>query len=274
MSRQTSFKGKSVLITGASSGLGAAMAQAFAAEGAYLTLMATNPERLGAVAAACRDQGTQALTVVGDVTRPEDCQRLVETAHSQFKAVDYLLANAGVSMWTRFEDVTDLSLFRKLMEVNYLGVVYCVHHALPHLRQSRGLIVAVSSIQGKIGVPLHTGYGAAKHALEGFCNALRLELEGSGVDILTVLPHWLKGTQLRRHAFGGDGRPLDEASRRHSSQAVAVEDAARAVLKAARRRRRRRLVIPWKLNLLLFVHHLRAQWAEAVVKRAMDRENH
>ncbi|NKB70901.1 MAG: SDR family oxidoreductase [Candidatus Latescibacteria bacterium] len=267
------FAAKSVLITGASSGLGAAMAQAFAAAGAHLTLMGTNSERLEAVVEQCRAQGAQALAVVGDVTRPDDCKRLVYTAHSQFAAVDYLVANAGVSMWTRFEDVSDLAVFRKLIEVNYLGVVNCVHHALPHLRQSRGLIVAVSSIQGQIGVPLHTGYGAAKHALEGFCNALRLELEGSGVDILTVLPHWLKGTQLRRQAFGSDGQPLGEASRRHSSQAVPVENAAQAVLKAAARRRRR-LVIPWKLNLLLFVYNLRAQWAEAVVKRAMNKENH
>ena len=213
MSRYGVFRDKSIIITGASSGLGAALAHGFAAKGAHLALLARSAGRLGEVAARCRELGSsRALAVPGDVKRPEDCARLLETVTSEFGAVDYLVANAGVSMWARFDEVEDLDVFRHLMEVNYLGVVNCVHFALPHLKQSRGMIVAVSSIQGKISVPMHTGYVASKHALQGFCDALRMELADSGVDVLTVLLHWLRGTELRQNALGGDGKARGQDS--------------------------------------------------------------
>ena len=105
-------------------------------------------------------------------------------------------------MWTAFAAIEDVALFRTLMEVNYLGAVHCVHPALPHLKKSKGLFVAISSIQGQVGVPLHTGYSASKHALQGFCDALRMEVAESGVGVMTVLLHWLKGTELRQRALG------------------------------------------------------------------------
>ena len=108
-------------------------------------------------------------------------------------------------MWARFEEVQDLDVFERVMAVNYLGAVYCTYFALPHLKASKGVIVGICSIQGRIGVPFHTGYVASKHALHGFFSSLRYELKGTGVDILEVFPHWITGTNLRRNAFGKEG---------------------------------------------------------------------
>lgn len=265
--------GKAVVLTGASSGLGAVLAAALAEAGAKLALFATNKERLEAVAAQCRELGAEVVVVVGDVTKVEDCKQLVAESVRAFGGIDYLVANAGISMWSRFEEVEDLAVFQKLIDVNYMGVVNCVHSALPQLKKSRGLIVAVSSVQGKVPVPLHSGYVASKHALQGFCDTLRLELRDAGVEVLTVLPHWLRGTGLRASALGGDGQTLGQTSRKHSSESISLEDASAAILQAMAGRQRQ-LVIPWKLKLLIAVNALKPQWAEAVVRRAMNKQDH
>ncbi len=263
---------KSVIITGASSGLGAALALALAREGARLALFSPERERQLEVASLCEEAGGRALAVIGDVTNPEDCKKLTDETVARFGSVDYLIANAGISMWASFAEIKDLDIFRRLVEVNYLGALNCVHHALPHLKRSKGMIVAITSIQGKIGVPLHTGYVASKHALQGFCEALRMELEDSGVDVLTVLPHWLRGTELRQHALGQDGRELGATSRKHSRESVSIEAACEAIL-AAIRKRRRELVIPWKLKLLLGLNLLSPRFAERIINSAMKKQH-
>ena len=179
-------------------------------------ILARNAERLEAVARECEQLGSEVLTVVGDVAVAEDGKRLVEAAIERFGGIDYLVANAGVSMWTAFAAIEEVALFRTLMEVNYLGAVHCVHPALLHLKKSKGLFVAISSIQGQVGVPLHTGYSASKHALQGFCDALRMEVAESGVGVMTVLLHWLKGTELRQRALGRDGKALGDGIARTS----------------------------------------------------------
>jgi len=266
------FRDKTVILTGASSGLGAVLAQEFATAGARLTLFARNGEKLQEVVDLCQAAGANALAVSGDVTQPEDCKRLIGTSVQHYGSLDYLVANAGISMWARFDEIEDLTVFRRLIEVNYLGLVNCVHPALPHLKESRGLIAAVSSIQGEIGVPLHTGYVASKHALEGFCKALRMELAESGVDILTVLPHWLRGTDLRQNAFGANGQTLGTSSRKHSSDSISLEAASQAILQAMVKRQRK-LVMPWKLRLLLGLHAIKPRWAEAIVMEAVNKHN-
>ena len=266
------FAEKSVVITGASSGLGAALALAFAREGANLALFSPDREQQEEVAALCEEEGASALAVIGDVTRPEDCKRLIDATLERFGSVDYLIANAGISMWARFEEAEDLDIFRKLIEINYLGALNCVFYALPHLKQRQGMIVAITSIQSKIGVPLHTGYVASKHALQGFCETLRMELDGSGVDILTVLPHWLRGTDLRKNALGKDGQALGPSSRKHSKESVSVEAACQAILKAISERRRD-LIIPWKLKLLLGLNLIHPRLAESLIKGAVKQQH-
>ncbi len=264
-------RGRSVVITGASAGLGAELARAFAAGGANLTLLARRQDRLEQVAAECRQLGADVCAVVGDVTVIDDGRRLAEAAVEAHGGIDCLIANAGLSMWAPFEDITDLTLFRRLMEVNYLGAVHCVHAALPALQARGGLFVAISSIQGRIGVPNHTGYVAAKHALQGFCNTLRLEQAGR-VHVMTVLLHWLRGTELRSHAFAADGTAMGESRRGHSSESVSLDAASAAILRGVAQRQRE-LVIPWKLRALATLHALRPTAAEAIVQRAMRKQD-
>ena len=269
--RAGSLKNKTVVITGASAGLGATLARECAQQGARLVILARNAERLEAVARECEQLASEVLTVVGDVAVVEDGKRLVEAAIERFECIDYLVANAGVSMWTEFAEVEDLALFRKLMEVNYLGAVHCVHPALPHLKKSKGLFVVISSIQGQVGVPLHTGYSASKHALQGFCDALRMEVAESGMGVMTVLLHWLKGTELRQRALGKDGKALGTTSRKHRAEAVSLEAAAAAIVRGMQQRQPR-LYVPRRLRLLAVVHALWPSLAEWVVKGKVARE--
>jgi len=105
-------------------------------------------------------------------------------------------------MLTRFGEITDLSIFEQVMQVNYLGAVYCTH-MLPYLKANRGLLVAISSLCGKTAVPTRTGYVASKHAMQGFFDTLRIELRGSGVDVLVV--SGFVATDIRQRALGPTG---------------------------------------------------------------------
>ena len=242
------FTDKVIVVTGASSGLGATLALECAKEGARLALRARNREKLEEVARGCEGVGGEALVVVGDVTLPEDGKRLLAETVDRFGGLDYLVANAGVSMWTNFAEVEDPSLYRKLMEVNYLGAVYCLHPALNYLMQSGGIFVAISSIQGKVGVPLHTGYSASKHALQGFCDALRMEVEENGVGA------------------------MGESSRKHSAESVTLEETAQAIIEGLLARKRE-LYIPNKLKLLVGAKALWPQLADSVIKGKVHRED-
>lgn len=270
-SMKGSMKDKRVIITGASSGLGASLAEAMAGQGADLTLFARREAQLGVVAERCRALGGRARTIVGDVTSQDDCQRLVDAATEEEKGIDLLVANAGVSMWARFDQVEDPSVFASLMETNYLGVVYPLHYALPHLKAARGSIVAISSIQGKIGVPLHSGYVASKHAVVGLLSTLRQELKGSGVHILTVMPHWLRGTNLRENAFGKDGTALGEGRRGHSKESISLDACSQAILDALAKRKRE-IVVPWKLRLLPWLNLISPETLDRVVTGAVEKQ--
>jgi short-subunit dehydrogenase len=268
----TAFNGKTVIVTGASSGLGAALAMEFARRGAKLGLFALDQEGVDDVAVKCLETGAGGCVAMsGDVNRPEDCRALIETTAEAFDGIDYLMANAGVSMWTRFDEVDDVAIFRKIMDVNYLGVVHCVHAALPYLKQSRGMISAISSIQAKIPVPLHTGYVASKFALQGFLDTLRMELADTGVSVLSVLPFWLRGTQLRASAYKGDGDVIGADSKKHNDQSISLEYASRAIIRAMARRKRQ-LIMPSKLKLLPWLYQIAPRFVEWIVRRAMVKQ--
>jgi NAD(P)-dependent dehydrogenase (short-subunit alcohol dehydrogenase family) len=233
------FNERSVIITGASTGIGRALAVALAARGARVALAARDAAALEETAALCRAASAeaQAIVVPTDVADPESCRRLVESTVAAFGGIDVLVNNAGISMWARFEDVTDLSIFERMIRVNYLGALYCTHYALPHLRARRGLLVAVSSLTGKTGVPTRSGYAASKHAMQGFFDSLRVELRGSGVDVLVVSPGFV-ATDIRARAFGPDGKPLAASPREESQGTMPLEECVAQIVRAMERRDR------------------------------------
>ena len=259
------FKGKAILVSGASSGLGATLALEFAREGACLGLFALDEAGLQEVRTGCDKLGVQTVTIAGDVSNPVDCERAVKATVDKFGTLDHLVLCAGISMWTRFDEVQDLSLFKRLIDTNYLGAVNCTYYALPYLRRNHGTIVAISSIQGKIGVPLHTGYVASKHALQGFFDALRTEIDESELHILLVLPHWLRGTNLRKSAIGSDGQSLGTGSAGHNRESISLEECSQAIMQAMQGRRRE-LIIPFKLRFLPWVKLIAPRLLESIVR--------
>lgn len=263
--------GASILITGASSGLGRSLALELASAGARLALMSRNEEALRETVRLAEARGAECVAVPGDVTREGDCARCVGQTEERFSALDAIIANAGLSMWARFEDLADMGVLRALMDTNYFGTVHMVRAALPALRRSGGLIVAISSLQGRIGVTYHTGYSASKHAVRGFLDALRFELRGSGVNILMVSPHWLRGTNLRENALGADGGRIGEERRAHTRESVTLDDCSRRIV-GAMRKRKRELVIPGRIRLLFLAHLVAPRLAERIIRRKIDEQ--
>ncbi len=260
------LSGKTTIITGASSGLGRALALELAGRNANLVLFARNQEKLLETRNLCAQFNAPSIIVSGDVTKPEDCQKLVELTIEHFGALDILIANAGIGLWAKFEEIEDISILQKIMETNYLGAVHCAYSALPYLRKSKGLIAVISSIQGKQGVPLHSGYAASKHALHGFFDSLRIELQGTGVDILLALPSWIRNPDWRQSTLGGNGQPQGESSPKHSNSAVSLEECSQAIVKAIMKRKRE-VVIPAKLRFLPLLNLINPRIVEFFLKR-------
>jgi short-subunit dehydrogenase len=231
------FAGKTVIITGASAGIGQELAVSLAKQGARLVLAARSVAALQDTAKRCEAAGGKAIAVATDVADPAACEHLINEALAAFGSIDCLVNNAGISMVVPFEQITDLTMFERLMRVNYLGAVYCTRYALPHLKASKGLLVAVSSLTGKTGVPNRTGYSASKHAMQGFFDSLRLELIGSGVDVLVVSPGFV-ATDIRASALGGDGKPVGESPRDESEGTMSVDECVGIILRAMVRRDR------------------------------------
>ena len=159
------MKNKVVIITGASSGIGRALAKEFAAKGARLSLGARRTELLEQIKNELPD--TDILITNTDVSDENDCRLLIEETIKRFGQIDVLINNAGISMRALFEEV-DTKVIRQLMDVNFFGTVYCSKYALPHLLKTKGSMVGVISIAGYVGLPGRTGYSASKFAIRGF----------------------------------------------------------------------------------------------------------
>ena len=262
--------GPVAIVTGASSGLGRELAVALAGQGFRLVLAARSVKDLEETAKLASQP--DALILPGDLSDLGSCRLLIQRSVDQFGRLDHLVLCAGLGMWARLDEVTDPTLFARLIAVNYLSAVYCTHAALPHLRQSQGLITVISSLQGRIGVPLHTGYAGAKHALHGFFDSLRMELEPGKPDILMVLPHWVGDTALRRNAVGPAGTAMGDSARRHGSQPFPAAEAARLIVQAMGQRRRE-LVLPRSMVALLWLNRVAPGLAAALIKWRMGRED-
>ena len=232
---------KTIVITGASDGIGAEMARQLAQlHGADvgLVLAARHETLLNEVAGQCAALGAQTLVVKTDVSVEAQSRLLVSAAVSRFGRVDALINNAGMSAQALFADVaaSDLPWYEDLMRVNLWGSVWCTHAALPHLKQTRGSIVAVSSLAGLIGVPGRTAYSATKFAMTGFFEALRAELKTAGVSVTTAYPG-VVATQIRYRGFNAAGVPAG-ASGLKEDNAMSVETCARLILQGMNRRER------------------------------------
>jgi len=262
------MKDNVVAITGASKGIGAELARQLAAKGARLVLAARNEKELEAVAQDCRKAGGSVLCVRADVASERDCQAIVAGAVLAFGRLDTFVNNAGVSMWARFEDIEDMSILERIMQVNYMGAVYCTRHALPHLRESRGRLVGIASLAGMVGVPTRTGYSASKHAMRGFFDSLRIELDGSGVTVTMIYPGFVS-TGIRENASGPDGKPI-QISPVKEGEVMSVEDCAHRIVKAIEGRERE-VVMTARGKIGLWLKLLAPALIDRIAKRAIER---
>ncbi len=220
------------LVTGASSGIGAAISEHLARNGARLFLTGRNPEALARVADRCPNTPT---FLPGDLTEPGHRQHLAQQVKDVLGGLDLLVNNAGISMNARFEEL-DPTVIRRIFEINFFAAAELTQLLLPPLIEARGRIVVVSSVTGLVGTPTRTAYAASKHALHGLFSGLRVELRSRGVSVTVACPGYV-ATPIRVRAVLADGslQGHDQAAGR---KMLSADEVARRTLHAAARRRR------------------------------------
>jgi short-subunit dehydrogenase len=260
------FKDKVVVITGASSGIGRELAYQLSEQGARLSLAARNGERLATVAKECQARGGRAIALVTDVSEQAQCAQLIQRTVDHYDRIDMLVNNAGITMWANFEEVRDISFYEQIMRVNYLGSVYCTYYALPFLKKTKGQIVAISSLAGKNGIPKRSGYAASKHAMVGFFDTLRIELEEHGISVTMVYPDFV-ATESHKKAFGADGKPIGKSPIRER-EVMPAEKCATLIIQAAATQKRE-LIMTWRGKVGLWVKLIAPSLVDRVAKKAI-----
>jgi NAD(P)-dependent dehydrogenase (short-subunit alcohol dehydrogenase family) len=220
-------------------------------------------DALDELAAELAAEGAECVTQVCNVTDRQACDRAVAAVVARFGGVDFLINNAGITQRSAFLD-TDVDVYRRVMDINFFGSLYCTKAALPHLIASAGQIIVISSVAGFAPLIGRTGYAASKHALHGMFGSLRAELREHDVGVLIVSPSFIK-TNININALGGDGEKT-----RHPQatlgNVMTAQTAARSIVDAAERDRRS---LP--LGRVAAVAQLLNRVSPALYERAMTR---
>jgi len=243
------MKDKIVVITGASSGIGKAMAENFASRNAKVVIAARSEAKLKQLKLDLEKSNSGILAVKTDVSVESDCKNLIDKAVEKFGRIDILINNAGISMRAIFEK-TDLSVIRQLMDINFWGTVYCTKFALPHLLESRGSVVGVSSIAGYKGLPGRAGYSSSKFAMHGFLEVLRIENMKKGVHVLIACPGFTT-SNIRNSALSGTGDQQGESPRDEDKMMTAEAVAEQIILAIQKKKHRLTLTTQGKITVFL-----------------------
>lgn len=262
------FKDKVVVITGASSGIGKALAYSFASEGSRLVISARNLDRLLEIEKEIKVFNNNVLSVKCDVSDESDCSNLIKATIEKFGTVNILVCNAGISMRALFETV-ELDVLRKLMDTNFWGTVYCSKYALPYLIQNKGSLVGISSIAGKKGLPGRTGYSSSKFAMEGFLETLRMENLKKGLHVLIACPNFT-ASEIRTKALLADGSEQGVSPRVEKNLMPAAK-VAEIILKAIRKRKRDIILTPLG-KLTVWVNYVFPSLVDKIIYRQMAKE--
>jgi short-subunit dehydrogenase len=245
------FREKTVIVTGASSGIGKALALRLTEKGAWLALAARNPQRLNALAIECQKHGGKAIAIPTDVADESQCRMLIQHTQETYGRIDMVVNNAGMDVVSKLEDLPDLHLFKQVIDVNFYGTVYCTYYALPYLKETSGRIVNISSLGGMLAIPFNTSYVASKSAVIGFSDSLRMELKKTGVSVTTICPYWVV-TEFHERFLDKDGQPKGPSGRAiYTEKMMTADECAQIILKAARRRKRQVVMRPGSLGLWL-----------------------
>lgn len=262
------MKNKVVIITGASSGIGKALAEEFAREKARIVIAARSAGKLESLRQKLESAGAEVLAVTMDVSRESDCVALIDETVRRFGKIDVLINNAGISMRALFKNVS-LDVLRQLMDTNFWGAVYCTKYALPHLLESNGSVVGVSSIAGNKGLPGRTGYSSSKFALQGFLETLRVENLKTGLHVLIACPGFT-ASNIRITALAADGSAQGESPRDEASM-MSAERVAQEIIQAVRKRKNF-LVLTTQGKLVIWLNKFFPALIDRMVYNHMARE--
>ncbi len=240
MSRKP-FKDKVVVVTGAASGIGLAVCRRFAADGARIGLLDMDEQALDAVQRELAGRGVACISVKCDVSQREDCETAIKQIIDHFGGVDVLFNNAGITQRGAFVD-TDISVFEKVMAVNFFGSLYCTKAAIESLIQRKGLIIVNESVAGLAPLLGRTGYSASKHALNGLFTSLRSEIRETGTHVMIVCPGFVK-TNLQTRALGCDGSVTPHPQSRVGGQDT-PKNVAEAIYRGAIKRKHLLVLTP------------------------------
>ncbi len=235
-----SMKGKVVIITGASSGIGRALAIEYAKRGASLSIAARRIQLLNELKEELPN--SEILVIQTDVTIESDCKNLIDKTIKHYGRLDILINNAGISMRALFDDF-DIQDFKHIMDVNFYGTVYCTKFALPYLLESKGSLVGIISVAGHVGLPARSAYSASKFAVRGFLDTIRIENLYTGLHVLVAAPGFT-ASEVRKSALTANGTPQGETPRAEEKMMSASECA--NLVANSIERRERSLVLTFK----------------------------
>ena len=255
------FTNKVVVVTGGSDGIGRALIEALIRAGARVATCGRHYDKLYAL----QMEYSQVMlhTMVCDVSHEEECKRFIKSTVDTFGVIDILINNAGISMRSLFDDA-DTDVIRRLMDVNFMGAVYCTKYALPYIRKQMGTIVGISSTAGYRGLPGRSGYSASKFALQGWLESLRTELMDSGVHVMWVSPGFTS-SNIRNAALNSQGQGMGEGLL-DESKLMSAETCAKYILGAIEKRKRV-LILTFTGKLTVFLNKFFPSLADKLVHR-------
>jgi NAD(P)-dependent dehydrogenase (short-subunit alcohol dehydrogenase family) len=235
------LKGKAIAVTGGASGIGLAICRRFGSEGCRVAVIDMNGDEASRQAQALRESGVEATAFTCDVGREEECLRAIQAVMDGYGGIDILVNNAGLTQRSAFVD-TQTAVYRKIMDVNFFGALYCTKAAIRSLIERQGVIVVTSSHAGYAPLLGRTAYSASKHALHGLFESLRTEVKNRGVHVMMLCPGFTR-TNLQDRALDGDG-----SITRHPQSKVGAEDTpehvAEAVFRGVIKRKRMLILTP------------------------------
>lgn len=259
---------KVVIITGASSGIGKALAYEFAKKNYKVILAARNLESLQSIKEDIFKFNQNIDICKTDVSIESDCKNLIDFTINKFGKIDILVNNAGISMRAIFEEL-DLSVIKTVMDINFWGTVYCTKFALPYLLQNKGSVIGISSIAGFKGLPGRTGYSASKFAMHGFLETLRIENLKKELHVMIACPGFTT-SNIRKTALNKSGLQQGE-SPREESQMMSAEEVAKRIVKGVESRKRT-IIMTSQGKLTIFLNKFFPSWVDKLVYKHIAKE--
>lgn len=260
------FYNKIILISGGSSGIGRALAQKALEYGAKVAICGRNAQKLEQIK---REPGFENLFIFqADVSQKKDCKAWIDAVINHFGGIDILINNAGMSMRALFAEA-DLQVLQQLMDINFWGAVNCTHFALPHIIAKKGTVVGISSIAGFKGLPARSGYSASKFALQGFLEALRIEMIPKNVNVLIAAPGFT-ASNIRNTALNADGKAQSETPL-NESKLMSAETCATYILRAIAKGKRT-LVLTFQGKLTVLLSKFFPAWTDKLVLNHFKKE--